>query len=257
MPVRKAHLGDALTSEWTKIRTVRSTLWTLAGTVVLMVGLGLAVAFGIAATEPDLEEQPVLALGFFGLLVSCVCVITLGTLTITSEFGTGLIRTTLTACPSRARMLTAKAIVLFALVFSLTTVLTVLVGAAQVGIVDQGSPSGDEWLRSTVGASLYVALLALVALGVGAMVRHSAGAITVMTGLVLAPMVLALFMFTPSLAGVQDALLTYSIPSQLAAVYDAEMSNGGPQGWAPLAIITVLAGASLAGGYASLTARDV
>lgn len=68
--------------------------------------------------------------------------ITLGVLTIASEYGTGMIRTTLTACPSRARVLTAKAIVFFLLVFTVTTVVAALVGAGQVALVDTaGAPT--------------------------------------------------------------------------------------------------------------------
>ncbi|WP_394430350.1 ABC transporter permease [Streptomyces sp. SGAir0957] len=259
IPVRRAHLGDALASEWTKIRSVRSTMWTLGVMVLLMVGIGLASAAIVSAadtTQPDADEA--LSLGFFGVLLSTICVITLGVLTIASEYGTGMIRTTMTACSSRSRVLAAKAIVFFTLVFVLTTVLTALVSVLQVGILDVGSPSGSQWFKATVGVGLFVGLLGLVGLAVGTLVRHSAGAITIMIGVVLLPLVLAMFMFSDSLKDLQQALFEYSIPSQLAVLYGDSVAGGsGPSGWDPLWIMGVAAAVTLGGAFFSLNNRDV
>ncbi|WP_338700609.1 ABC transporter permease [Streptomyces sp. Q6] len=259
IPVRRAHLGDALASEWTKIRSVRSTMWTLGVMIVLMVGIGLAAAAVVASTDgaADPSSEEVLSLGFFGVLLGTLCVITLGVLTIASEYGTGMIRTTMTACSSRSRVLAAKAIVFFALVFVLTTVVAALVGALQVGIVGVDSPTGGQWFKSTVGVGLYVALLGLLGLAIGTLVRHSAGAITIMIGVVLLPLVLAIFMFTDSLKDLQQALLEYSIPSQLAVLYDNSVTGTGPTGWDPLWIIIGVTVVALGGAFLSLNSRDV
>ncbi|MFF3242957.1 ABC transporter permease subunit [Streptomyces sp. NPDC002870] len=257
IPVRNAHLGDALASEWTKIRSVRSTMWTLGVMIVLMVGIGVLSAVAVSAADADLEGQSVLSLGFFGVLLGSICVITLGVLTIASEYGTGMIRTTLTACPSRARVLTAKAIVFFLLVFTLTTVITAIVGGLQTVIVDQGSSTGEDWFRATVGIALYVATLGLLSLAVGTLIRHSAGAITVMIGVVLLPLVLAMFMFSESLRDLQQALFEYSIPNQIGVLYDTAVTESGPAGWDPLWIMLGVTAAALAGAYASLNTRDV
>ncbi|MFI2347204.1 ABC transporter permease subunit [Streptomyces sp. NPDC019443] len=257
IPVRDAHLGDALASEWTKIRSVRSTMWTLGVMIVLMVGIGALSAVAVSAADADLQDQSVLSLGFFGVLLGSICVITLGVLTIASEYGTGMIRTTLTACPSRARVLTAKAIVFFLLVFILTTVITAIVGALQTAIVDQGSSTGEDWFRATIGIALYVATLGLLSLAVGTLIRHSAGAITVMIGVVLLPLVLAMFMFSESLRDLQQALFEYSIPNQIGVLYDTAVTESGPAGWDPLWIMLGVTAAALAGAYASLKARDV
>jgi ABC-type transport system involved in multi-copper enzyme maturation permease subunit len=257
IPVRDTHLGDALASEWTKIRSVRSTMWTLGVMIVLMVGIGALSAVAVSAADADLEGQSVLSLGFFGVLLGSICVITLGVLTIASEYGTGMIRTTLTACPSRARVLTAKAIVFFLLVFILTTVITAMVGALQTAIVDQGSSTGEDWFRATIGIALYVATLGLLSLAVGTLIRHSAGAITVMIGVVLLPLVLAMFMFSESLRDLQQALFEYSIPNQIGVLYDTAVTESGPAGWDPLWIMLGVTAAALAGAYASLNARDV
>ncbi|MEV3855247.1 ABC transporter permease [Streptomyces sp. NPDC050095] len=260
IPVRRAHLGDALASEWTKIRSVRSTMWTLGVMIVLMLGIGLASAAVVSAadtTKPNSDE--VLGLGFFGVLLGSICVMTLGVLTIASEYGTGMIRTTMTACSSRSRVLAAKAIVFFGLVFVLTTVLAGVVGALQVSILDVESPDGSAWLKATVGVGLFVALLGLLGLAMGTLVRHSAGAITIMIGVVLLPLVLAMFMFSESLKDLQQALFEYSVPSQLAVLYGNAVSgsDSGPTGWDPLWIILVITGVAIGGAFATLNSRDV
>ncbi|MFV0127735.1 ABC transporter permease subunit [Streptomyces sp. HMX112] len=257
IPDRRAHLGDALASEWTKIRSVRSTLWTLGVMILLMVGIGVLSAVAVAAADVDLGGEPVLGLGFYGVLLGSICVITLGVLTITSEYGTGMIRTTLTACPSRVRVLTAKAIVFFLLVFVLTTVVAALVAVVQDGMVDGGEASGADWFRATVGVGLYVAALGLLSLAVGALLRHSAGAITLMIAVVLLPIVMAMFMYAEWLQDVRDALLTYSVPSQLITLYGTEVSPSGPSGWEPVWITLGVAGVALAGAFLVLNKRDV
>ncbi|MFF8277524.1 ABC transporter permease subunit [Streptomyces lateritius] len=260
IPVRKAHLGDALASEWTKIRSLRSTMWTLGVMVLLMLGVGLAVAAIVSSSNAPTENESALGLGFFGVLLGSICVITLGVLTIASEYGTGMIRTTLTACPSRARVLTAKAIVFFLLVFTITTVTATLVGLAQVAMVaNAAEPTSGQWLRATVGVGLFMAELGLLALAVGAVVRHSAGAITIMIGVLLLPLVAAMFMFSESLAKVQEWLLDYAIPSQLIALYAGRsaMGQSGPSGWDPVWILLVITAAAGAGAYALLNSRDV
>jgi len=260
IPVRKAHLGDALASEWTKIRSVRSTIWTLGIMVLLMLGLGLCVgAVAAAASAPETSSDPALGLGFFGVLPASICVMTLGVLSISSEYGTGMIRTTLTACPSRGRVLAAKAIVFFVLVFSLVTLMAAVVGAVQVAMVDAAEPTGGQWLRATVGVGLLLGLLGLLAMGVGAIVRHSAGAITVMIGVLLLPLVAALFMFSEALRPVQEKLFMYAIPAQMLALYSdtAPFGGKGPAGWEPVLIIGGITAAVLGGAFALLHHRDV
>ncbi|MEU9703210.1 ABC transporter permease [Streptomyces sp. NPDC047981] len=260
IPVRKAHLGDALASEWTKIRSLRSTMWTLGVMVLLMLVIGLGVAAVVSNADVPADQESALALGFFGVLLGSICVITLGVLTIASEYGTGMIRTTLTACPTRGRVLAAKAIVFFVLVFTITTVTAAVVGAAQVAMVPGAAEATSaEWLRATVGVGLFLALLGLLSLAIGAIIRHSAGAITIMIGVLLLPLVAAMFMFSESLAKVQEFLLDYAIPSQLIALYAGKSAIGqsGPAGWDPVWIMAVITAAVMGGAYALLNSRDV
>ncbi|MEU0410171.1 ABC transporter permease subunit [Streptomyces griseorubiginosus] len=259
IPVVRTHLGHAIASEWTKIRSVRSTIWTLGVFVVLNVGIGLAVAALLAAnsSQESLRDENPLSFGFFGLLLANMCVITLGVLTTASEYGTGMIRTTMVACPSRGRVLAAKSIVFFAVAFVTTLASVVVVALIDVALLDTRTPTGGEWLKGTLGISLYIALLGLLSLIIGSIIRHSAGAITIMIGLVLAPLVIALFMLAQSLEGVRQALFEYSIPNQLSVFYANSLTDSGPSGWDPLWIIVGVTAVAFAGAYALLEKRDV
>ncbi|MEU7567788.1 ABC transporter permease subunit [Streptomyces fradiae] len=265
IPVRRAHLGDAVASEWTKMRSLRSTVWTLGVMVVLVVGFGALLAFaldGVPEGVPEDEIEPrgaVLGLGLPGMMLATVCVITLGVLTITSEFGTGMIRTTLTACPSRNRVLTAKAIVFFAVVFATTTLVSAVTAVVQSAILGTTSgASAVQWLRVTVGVGLFMACLGLLSLAVGALLRHSAGSITTMIGLVLLPYVLAIGMYANALHGVRDTLVEYSIPTLLSAMYTDGVASDVPMtsGWGALWILMGVTAAALGGAYLVLDRRD-
>ncbi|MGC0329478.1 hypothetical protein RKD23_002468 [Streptomyces sp. SAI-170] len=261
IPVVRTHLGHAIASEWTKIKSIRSTMWTLGVFVLLVVGIGLLTGGVVAANsdEAGLGDENPLGLGFFGLLLlGTMCVITLGVLTTASEYGTGMIRTTMTACPSRGRVLAAKSIVFFTLAFVVTLISSGLVAVAQIGMVsDAREPTGAEWFKGTVGVSLYLALLGLLSLLIGSVIRHSAGAITIMIGAVLAPLVIALFMFSSSLEDLRQALFEYSIPNQLSVFYSNSLTETGPSGWDPLWIMLVAVAAAFGGAYALLQKRDV
>ncbi|WP_416968547.1 ABC transporter permease [Streptomyces sp. 4F14] len=260
IPVVRTHLGHAVASEWTKIRSVRSTMWTLGVFVVLVVGVGLLTAVLIAANaDPaSLESDNPLSYGVFGLLLGSMCVITLGVLTTASEYGTGMIRTTTVACPSRGRILAAKAIVFFCVAFAFTFVSTLIVALADVALLDGArTPSTGEWVKGTFGVSLFIALLGMLSLAFGSIVRHSAGAITIMIGLVLAPLVLALFMFADSLSPLRDFLFEYSIPNLLSTFYAQTLTDSGPSAWDSLLIALVVTGAAFGAGFALLEKRDV
>ncbi|GAA4790831.1 ABC transporter permease subunit [Streptomyces ziwulingensis] len=260
IPVVRTHLLHAVASEWTKIRSVRSTMWTLGVFVVLVIGIGLLTGAVVSGSSVSAEGTNPLELGFFGLLLGSMCVITLGVLTTASEYGTGMIRTTMTACPSRGRVLAAKGLVFFLLSFVVTLVCATLVAVVHVALLEGSGavhPTGQDWFKATVGVSLYVALLGLLSLAVGSILRHSAGAITLMIGAVLAPLVIALFMFSESLQDVQEALFEYSIPNQLSIFYANSLTESGPSGWDPLWIVAGVTAVVFGGAFALLEKRDV
>ncbi|MEU6327806.1 ABC transporter permease [Streptomyces sp. NPDC047049] len=261
IPVRPTHLGHALLSEWTKIRSVQSTLWTVGVMILLTVGIGLLTGSVIAGHSDTLGPDSPLSYGTFGMMMGLIPLITLGVLVISSEYGTGMIRTTLTACPPRARILTAKAIVFFVLSFVLALVTTTVVALAQYSMVSgleiKNVPTGADWFKATVGVSLFVAMIGLLSLAVGALLRHSAGAITLMIGVYLLPLVLAIFMQAESLKDIQIWLLEYALPSQLGVMFSSNLVNTGPSGWDPLWIVTGLTAVTLGAAYAVINKRDV
>ncbi|MGP3944113.1 ABC transporter permease subunit [Streptomyces sp. 6N106] len=257
IPVRRTHLGNALASEWTKIKSVRSTIWTLGVMVALVLGIGLLVS--ATTNDADYRTLPTTLPGFFGTLLGQLCIVTLGVLVITSEYGTGMIRTTLTASPQRSRVLTAKALVFFALSFTTTTVSLALVAYASMGMhsgPEVTEPTSDQILGATVGAGLYVSLLGLLSLAVGAILRHSAGAITTMLGVVLLPAILPAFlMMSDSLRDLGKKMLEYSSPQSLASLF--RIDEGLNSGWPQLSALAVITAAAMIAAYALLEKRDV
>jgi hypothetical protein len=131
IPVTRTHLGHALASEWTKIKSVRSTMWTLGVFVLLVVGIGFLVA--AQTTNEDFTDVPYTIPAFFGLILGQICLITLGVLVVSSEYGTGMIRTTFTASPQRYRVLTAKLIIFFVVAFVVSALSIGVVGLSRRG----------------------------------------------------------------------------------------------------------------------------
>jgi ABC-2 type transport system permease protein len=220
--VGQAGLRGALASEFTKIRSVRSTYWTLGALFVVSVGLAVAITAGTAANfanNPgnkagfDATQASLGAFFEIGQLIIAV----LGAMVITSEYSTGMIRTSLTAQPRRGVVYAAKAIVFTAvtLVISLvTSFVAFFVGQAiyspkgvaaslfhtvtipaNANVTCNGPGpctatfSGTDVITAStvltaiIGTALFVTIVALIAYGVGALVRHTAGAIAIVIAL--------------------------------------------------------------------------
>lgn len=199
--VRKAGFGRLMLSEWTKIRSVRSTVWSLL--LLVIMDLGFTVLFtsltvaewkhtdaaGRAAIMAD-PTSTILSSGFFmGQLTVCV----LGVMVMASEYSTGMIRASLLAVPRRLPMLAAKAVVFTALIFVLGTAVSFasfFIGAPILHSKAPVSLSDPGVLRAVIGGGLYLAMLGVFALTLGAIIRHTAAGITGVIGfvLVLAPL---------------------------------------------------------------------
>ncbi|NEC87331.1 ABC transporter permease subunit [Streptomyces sp. SID12501] len=252
IPVTRTHLGHALASEWTKIKSVRSTLWTLGVFLLLVVGIGLLVA--AQTTEEDFGEVPYTFPAFFGLILGQICLITLGVLVISSEYGTGMIRTTFTASPQRHRVLAAKLIIFFGVAFVVSAFAIGFVGLVTESIHNGGE--GKAWGGTVVMGALYVSLLGVLGIAVGSMLRHSAGAITAMLGLVLLPAILPAFlMLSESMRTIGEKMMEYNAPNALARIFqlDSDNGNGGPQ----LGLLAGVTVAAIAGAFVLLDRRDV
>ncbi|GHS87753.1 ABC transporter permease [Actinomycetota bacterium] len=177
-------------SEWIKFWTVRSTLWVLPITVLSMVGISFLVAYfssnlldGDEAATVDGVTWLVQGVGFAQLAI-----VVIAALTITGEYSTGMIRTTLTTEPRRLPALWAKLTVIVPVTFLVTTVGALLSWAVTAPVVPDGYSVdlGDgEQLRAFVGVPLYMSGIALLAFAVGALLRHSAAALATVLGLLL------------------------------------------------------------------------
>jgi ABC-2 type transport system permease protein len=230
----RAGLRGAIASEFTKLRSVRSTYWTLGALLLVAIGIGIAVTAGIDgnfANNPGqkgaFDATQTSLIPFFGLGQLVIAV--LGAMVITSEYSTGMIRTSLAAQPRRGVVYAAKAIVFgsITLVVSLvTSFIAFLVGQALLsgsGVSASllhgakvpanvmvgpgpGGPNGppavtyqghlvasaSTVLTAVIGCALFVTIVALIAFGVGAIIRHTAGAIcTVIAMMFVVPLITA------------------------------------------------------------------
>ena len=226
---------DLLRSEWTKIRSVRSTMWALGSLVVLTIGFTSLLTwlttsqwdtFDPASRQQVLADptSQILGSGFqFSQLAICV----LGVLVMTGEYSTGTIRASVLAVPARTPMLAAKAIVFAVLVFVVAEIAAVpsfFLGSAILHSRVSVSLTDPGVFRAIIGVGLYIAMLGVFAIAIGTLVRHTAGAITGIIGFVLVLSPLALLLpgtvgayihaYLPTVAGQQIAT-TVQAPDQL------------------------------------------
>ncbi len=193
------HVGFShlLATEWTKIRTVRSTVWTLVIFVVVSLGLtGLltwltvrALSSGRAGGRSSgIAADPVNFILGTGLGLGQLAICVLGVLVITAEYSSGTIRASLLAMPRRIPMLVAKGLVFGALVLVVGEAVSFgafYIGAAIVHSHFPVSLSQPGVTRAVIGSGLYLTVLGLFALAIGSLIRHTAGAVTTVIGLVL------------------------------------------------------------------------
>lgn len=179
-------------SEWTKLRTLRSTVWGLLAAVAFFVGFAILIPLVVVAHWPPSDPRdaltfdPVgvsLAGGFFAQLAVGV----LGVLVMTGEYATGMIRATLAAVPKRVPVLWAKAVV-----YALTSLVLMLISASIAVVIGQAILSskhiqasfGDAHVgRAVIGSALYLSGVGLLGLGLGALLRNTAAAISTLFAL--------------------------------------------------------------------------
>jgi ABC-2 type transport system permease protein len=193
-PSGRAGFGGTLRSEFIKLRSVRSTYWTLLMLLVVSVGIGAAISAAVAAdwSHPDPGAPPniydptqisIAALIYLGQLV----IVVLGALVLTSEYSTGMIRTSLIAMPRRIVLYIAKAVAFaaVALAVSLATAFTAFyLGQALLASSHHSATlAGPGVLRAVIGSALYLTLCGLFAFAAGAIIRNTAATITAMIGL--------------------------------------------------------------------------
>jgi ABC-2 type transport system permease protein len=242
-PVLKVTQARVLLSEFTKFRTVRSTVWTLLVAVVLMIGIS-ALFSAVTASQyhtfsaADQASFNPVSTSLGGMMFAVVAFGVLGVLMISGEYSTGMIRSSLTAVPRRLPVLWGKLAVFAGVIFSVSLVASfisfflgqALLNSHQLGV----SITAPGALRSVIGAALYVTVAGMIGVALGALFRNTAAGIATFAGV---------FFVIPPLtqllpASVSDHLTQY-LPS-----YAGEAVWGGTRGisdalspWAGFALL--------------------
>ncbi|THA70420.1 ABC transporter permease [Streptomyces sp. A0958] len=257
-----ASVPAVLTSEWTKIRTVSSTIWTLISAFVVTVAMGAALCAVMNSQFDQLADaeratfDPTL-ISFSGMILGQLAMVVFGVLVVGTEYSSGMIRTSLAAVPQRATFLLSKMLVagVLALVVGLaTSFATFFLGQALLG--DHSTDIGAQnVLRAVVGGGLYMGLIAVFSMGVAAMLRSSM--------LSLGILMPFFFLVSQILSAVPGAKkVAQYFPDQagskiMQVVPDALNSNPSPYGpWAGLLIMVAWVAASVIGGFLVLKKRD-
>jgi ABC-type transport system involved in multi-copper enzyme maturation permease subunit len=264
----RAGFGGALRSEFTKIRSVRSTYWTLLALVLVCIGIGALFSLGEAShvqafagtrvgphVAADARTHAV-ALSLFGLLFGQLVIAVLGALTITSEYSTGMIRTSLTTMPRRGTVFAAKAIV-FGAVALVTGLITsfgsFFAGQAILATQNVGASIGQPGAaRAVVGGGLFLTVCGLLSLGIGAVLRHTAGAITASIGLLFVLFVLSGFLPSNWAADV-DKWIPFNAGG---AIWEQFSGQNMFRPWTGFAVFCGYAAVAIIGGLVLFRKRD-
>jgi ABC-2 type transport system permease protein len=248
-------------AEWTKLRSVRSTTWTLLATVGIAVGFGALVGVSQMSSWDNLDPAEKLRFDptFFslsGLWLAQLAVGVLGVLLVTSEYATGQIRATLGATPQRSTVLAAKATTFTGVVLAAGLVSSF--GAFWVGQAIFATKGLDVSItdpgvfRAVAGGALYLAAVGLLGLGLGTILRRTAGAVAALVGvLVLAPLVGS---FLPT--SFQESVAKY-FPAQAGmAVFSVTPDPRSLGPWTGYGVLLAYVAITLAAGGLLLARRD-
>jgi ABC-type transport system involved in multi-copper enzyme maturation permease subunit len=253
---------DTIAAEWLKLRSVRST-YILAGVVVACAGAALLLAWYAAriwdGSTP--EQRTHFALSDVAELVGWVaqlCMALLGVLAVTGEYGSGMIRTTLAVVPRRATVLAAKASVVGTAAFLVGVAIPLLTYAlSRLVIGDRpirgsSTPAPDE-IRLLLAAGLLIAVFALIGLGLGVILRSTAGAIVTVVALWYLLPIVALNLPSPW----NDRLTSVMLINLARELAGGHYETAAPQGLlSPAgALVTMLVYAALPLGAATLLIR--
>jgi ABC-2 type transport system permease protein len=247
----RAGFKEALLAEWTKLRTVRSAVWSLAAMAASI--LGIAVFVG--ATHSLQPDDTILGGSLTGATFGLILGAGFGVLVMCREYATGTIRATLMACPRRGTVLAAKAVVTAASMFGVA--LGVCLLAYQVGTVmlsGQGYAPGTP-MPALLGVAACFSATGVLGLAVGTALRHSAGAITTMIAIVLLPSLIG------PLLGDRERWVAGAAPmaalQKLSQTSDAAPDAVGSLGaWPSLLLVGGYAVVALVGAAALLKSRD-
>jgi ABC-2 type transport system permease protein len=254
-------VGNVVASEWLKLRSVRSTYWTLIAAILAAVGLGAAICAGYVARYSHVS--PADRLGFEpvtfslnGLYIAQVAIGALGVLVISSEYTTGMIRTTLSAVPQRRLVLATKAAVFGAVALVCGEIMSFAafgIGQAILAQRNVGASLGDPHvLRAVIGGGLYLTAVGLLGVGLGALIRHTAGALSALFGVMFATSVIVALLPTSWRNHVMR-YLPINAGTQIMSVQGSHDMLGP---WAGLGVLLLYAAIALGVGALLLVGRD-
>ncbi len=228
-PALKVTQGRVLRSEFTKFRSLRSTLYTLLTAVVLMIGIG-ALFSAVTASQyhtfsaADRATFSPISTSLTGISFAVVAFGVLGVLLMSGEYSTGMIRSSLTAVPRRLPVLWGKLAVFAAAIFSVslvTSFISFFVGQALLSSHHLSvAITAPDALRSVIGAALYVTVAGMIGVALGALFRNTAAGISTFA---------AAFFVIPPLTGLLPASVSNHL-SQYLPSNAGEALWGGTQG---------------------------
>jgi len=260
-PSRLRVFRAAARAEWTKMRSVRSTTWTL------LVAIGLAIGFSALVGATQVNSWDTLdpaerarfdptSFSLSGLFLAQLAIGVLGVLMVTSEYATGQIRATLAATPQRLTVLAAKATSFVGVVFVVGLVMSF--GAFGVGqaVLSSGgieaSLNDPGALRAVIGGALYLAAVGVLGLGLGTIIRRTAGAITAFVGLLMILPVVT--MFLP--ASWNENVAKYFPARAGMAVFNVVPDPTSLSPWTGFAVLLAYAAVALLAGGLLLARHD-
>jgi len=244
-------------AELTKFRSIPSTAWSLLSAATLIVGFGIVYAM-VRVTRPPADPSGFDAVGvsLSGVQLAQLAVGVLGVLVITSEYATGLIRTTFAAVPRRTPVFWGKAAVLAAATFALSVpaaFAAFFVGQSVLSAEHLDTSLGQPGVaRAVVGGALYLTLVALLGLGLGTIVRRTAGGVSAVFGMLLGPQIVTGFLPT---ALADDVYRWLPSPAGLA-ITSAHPDSTLLSPWTGVAVMSIYVVAALALGAWCLRRRD-
>lgn len=231
VPSRGVRARALVASEWTKFWSVRSTYWTLLVMIITPIALGGLVAFILthAARPPSGSPADPLLPAFVSLNYAALAVCVLGVLQFSSEYSTGLIRTTFTAVPRRRAVLAAKGTVLGGITLvagEIVAFVSFFLDQAIMHTRHQGVSLSTPGVPGAVAANGVVLFaLAMMALAIGAIIRHTAGGISAAVAVIVLPITLALL---PAPWGNRIARFTLIDAAQQVSVLHASTNLFSP-----------------------------
>ena len=232
-PVRASSTTKALRAEWTKLRTLPSTWRTAAMATGIAIGMSAAVVASQASQWHSLTAQQrqtfdAASASMSGVMVAALLLGALAVRTVTAEYATGMIRSTFTAMPARRLVLAAKAATVAAFVFPVTLLCDVVgfevgqrIFAGKHLQVAAGHPGV---IQAMVFGAVAVSLIAVIGVGLGGVIRHTAGATTALSLVVVGGLLFD--QFVP--AGLRQYLPATSLQAAVTVHRSAGLLRPGP-----------------------------